>query len=81
LDLEFYMSRQLRIFIGHKMPKHSQLAQAIGNKIRSFGGNSIVIQNTLRRGTDLNEEIDRLLGETDMSILLYTGDDEDWSWC
>jgi TIR domain/CBS domain len=75
------------IFISHK---HSDrkiaetIAQFIKNK--SAGNARVHLSSSPdfegpRLGQPINSELRRALGESDLVILVYTDDREDWSWC
>lgn len=73
----------VRIFISHKMPTNSAAAKKIGDAIAAASGPEITVINAaqFRYGTDFRSKIKTELETTDIFILLYTGEDADWSYC
>jgi hypothetical protein len=73
----------LKIFISHKMPTDSIAAKTVGDLIAAASGPEITVINAaqFRYGTDFRSKIRSELETTDIFILLYTGDDADWSYC
>jgi len=75
------------VFISHK---HSdrQIAETIAQfvKNKSAGNARVHLSSSPdfegpRFGQPINSELTRALGESDLVILVYTDDREDWSWC
>jgi hypothetical protein len=73
----------ITIFVSHKMPKDSIAAQKIGNLIALYSGNKIkiLVAEDFKKGGRLDPEITKAIQSSDIFILLYTGEDEDWGYC
>lgn len=76
-------SKVLRIFISHKMPEYTRLAEEIGQKLTLFGGDRIKVTHAgmFPAGADFRSQIERELDDTDWLILLKTDRDGDWGFC
>src|SRR5262245_35289716 len=77
------MDNILRIFISHKMPTDTPLAEAIGKNLALYGGNQVRITHAgqFRYGEKWRDRIERELDEATWLIFLYTDPDEDWEFC
>jgi hypothetical protein len=77
------MADTLRIFISHKMPTDTPLAEAIGARLALFGGNQVILSHAgrFRRGDRWRQAIERELDAADWLIFLATGQNEDWGFC
>ena len=77
------MPETLRIFISHKMPTDTPLAQEIGSKLALYGGNQVKITHAgkFRHGEKWRERIQRELNDAHWLIFLSTDQDEDWGFC
>ncbi|MFN0124346.1 MAG: hypothetical protein ACKV2V_27925 [Blastocatellia bacterium] len=77
------MPEPLRIFISHKMPTDTPLAQEIGAKLALYAGNQIRVTHAgkFRYGENWRERIQEELEQAHILILLYTDPDEDWGFC
>ena len=77
------MEGPLRIFISHKMPTDTPLAQEIGSKLALYAGNQVKVAHagTFRYGDAWRQRIQEELDQTHWLILLYTDQDEDWGFC
>ena len=77
------MTDSLRIFISHKMPTDTLLAEEIGARLALFGGNRVFVSHAgrFRYGNRWREEIQRELDAADWLIFLATGQNEDWGFC
>ena len=77
------MTDSLRIFISHKMPTDTLLAEEIGARLALFGGNRVFVSHAgrFRYGNRWREEIQRALDAADWLIFLATGQNEDWGFC
>lgn len=74
---------ELRIFISHKMPTDTTLAEAIGSKLALYGGNQVKVTHAgqFRYGEEWRKKIQEELNKTNWLIFLYTNQDEDWGFC
>ena len=77
------MADVLRIFISHKMPTDTPLAEAIGKNLALYSGNQVKVTHAgqFRYGEQWRQRIEQELDEADWLILLYTDPDEDWGFC
>jgi len=77
------MPEALRIFISHKMPTDTPLAQEIGSKLALYGGNQVKVTHAgkFRHGEKWRERIQRELNDAQWLIFLSTDQDEDWGFC
>jgi hypothetical protein len=77
------MEDALRIFISHKMPTDSDLAQQIGSRLALYGGNQIKVTHAgkFRYGENWRSRIQQELDQAHWLIYLYTDPDEDWGFC
>ena len=73
----------LRIFISHKMPSDTALAQHIGSRLALYGGNQIKVTHAgkFRYGENWRPRIQKELDEAHWLIYMYTDQDEDWGFC
>jgi hypothetical protein len=76
-----------KLFISHKHSDHT-IARVIGQFVLDKGRGDVQIHLSSeasfdgpRFGPGLNEQLRRTLWETDALILVYTSDDQDWSYC
>jgi hypothetical protein len=74
---------ELTIFISHKMPKDSDAAMAIGQLLALYSGSKIkiVLAEDFQKGRQLTPEITAAIQSSDIFMLLYTGEDQDWGYC
>ncbi len=73
-------SKVLRIFISHKMPTDTKLAESIGKKLsRHVGKKELIVTHAgqFRYGENWREKIDEELKKADWLIFLFTDSDED----
>jgi hypothetical protein len=77
------MDNTLRIFISHKMPTDTSLAEDIGKHLSLYGGNQVKVTHAgrFRYGEQWRNRIEKELDEADWLIFLYTDPDEDWGFC
>ena len=77
------MEDALRIFISHKMPVDTDLAQQIGSRLALYGGNQIKVTHAgkFRYGENWRARIQQELDQAHWLIYLYTDPDEDWGFC
>ena len=77
------MTDALRVFISHKMPTDTPLAEAIGGNLALYAGNQLVVSHagTFRYGEKWREKIEEELDKADWLIFLATGQNEDWAFC
>ena len=77
------MEEALRIFISHKMPTDTALAQQIGSRMALYGGNQIKVTHAgkFRYGENWRARIQQELDEAHWLIYMYTDQDEDWGFC
>jgi hypothetical protein len=77
------MADVLRIFISHKMPSDTPLAEAIGKNLALYAGNQVIVTHAgqFRYGEKWRERIEKELDEAHWLIFLYTDPDEDWGFC
>ncbi|TBB38499.1 TIR domain-containing protein [Rhizobium ruizarguesonis] len=77
------MSRELHIFISHKMPKDSALSNELGAHLALYGGNSIKVLSAedFKAGTNIENNITNAISRANMFVLLYTGEEENWNYC
>jgi len=77
------MADVLRMFISHKMPTDTSLAQQIGSRLALYGGNQIRVKHAgqFRYGENWRELIQRELDDAHWLVYLYTDQDEDWGFC
>ena len=77
------MSNVLRIFISHKMPADTPVAQEISEKLGLFAGEGIKVVHAgqFPSGDTWRSSIERELDEAHWLILLHTDKDSDWNFC
>lgn len=77
------MPDTLRIFISHKMPADSSLAQEVSQKLGLFGADRIKVVHAgqFPSGDTWRSSIERELDEAHWLILLHTDRDSDWNFC
>ena len=77
------MESSLRIFISHKMPTDTGLAEEIGSRLALYGGSQVTIAHAgrFRYGDKWRERIEEELRAADWLIFLNTGQNEDWGFC
>jgi hypothetical protein len=77
------VANSLRIFISHKMPTDTAMAEEIGSKLALFGGNQVTVTHAgkFRYGDKWRERIEEELTNADWLIFLATGQNEDWGFC
>ena len=77
------MADSLRIFISHKMPTDTPMAEAIGSKLALYAGNQVSVTHAgrFRYGDKWRERIEEELNKADWLIFLATGQNEDWGFC
>jgi hypothetical protein len=75
------------LFISHKH-QDNQIASKVANFIRFSSQNRVRVYLSSdpayihpEYGRSLNDELRRALGESDALILIFTSDDQDWSYC
>jgi hypothetical protein len=73
----------LRIFISHKMPQDTPLAQEIGEKLGLYAGERIKVSHAgqFPSGAEFRNNIEKELDEAHWLILLHTNRDADWNFC
>lgn len=73
----------LRIFISHKMPTDTPLAQVIASKLALYAGNQVKVTHagSFRYGEAWRRRIQEELDQAHWLIFLYTAQDEDWGFC
>ena len=74
---------KLRVFISHKMPTDTPLAEEIAAKLRLYSGVQMVVTHAgqFRYGERWREQIQAELEAADWLIFLFTDPDEDWEFC
>jgi hypothetical protein len=77
------MAEDLHIFISHKMPTDTPIAEAIGSNLALYAGTHISITHAgkFRYGEKWREKIEQELDKADWLIFLATGQNEDWGFC
>src|SRR5215211_7814353 len=77
------MADVLRIFISHKMPTDTPLAQEVGSKLALYAGSQVKVTHAgqFRYGEKWRERIQEELGTAHWLIFLYTDQDKDWGFC
>jgi hypothetical protein len=75
--------RILNIFISHKMPIDSVLAQKIGAKLAKYSAGRIVVRfaEEYPYGDSWRDHIKEDINQSDMLIYLHTGEYDDWLFC
>jgi hypothetical protein len=75
--------RTLNIFISHKMPADTLLAQRIGLKLQKFGATRVKVRfaEQYPYGDKWREHIQEDINQSDMLIYLHTGEYDDWLFC
>ena len=73
----------LQIFISHKMPADTSLAEAIAGKLALYAGNQVRVVHAgrFRYGENWRLRIQEELTKSDWVIFLHTDQDEDWGFC
>jgi hypothetical protein len=74
---------ELRIFISHKMPTDTDIAEAIGSRLALYGGNQVIVTHAgqFRYGEQWRKKIQEELHRTHWLIFLYGSQDDDWGFC
>jgi hypothetical protein len=77
------MSNELKLFISHKMPSDTTLANDIGSKLALFSGERVKVSHAgkFRLGEKWRPKIEKELNTADWLIYLHTDPDEDWQFC
>jgi hypothetical protein len=77
------MAKELRIFISHRMPTDTAMAEKIGSRLALYAGNQVKVTHAgqFRYGEKWREKINEQLDTTDWLIFLFTEQDEDWGFC
>ncbi len=73
----------LEIFISHKMPTDTPLAEEIGSRLSLYAGNEVRVTHAgqFSYGVNWRKTIEDAINKTDWFILLCTNQDEDWAFC
>ncbi len=76
-----------QIFVSHKHADRA-IAQVVSNFIKKATGNQVGIHNSSnpdfegpRIGKSLNNELKTALAHSDVVLLVYTSEDQDWQYC
>jgi hypothetical protein len=77
------MPKELHIFISHKMPTDTKLAEMIGSQLALYGADQVKVKHAgrFRFGDNWRQEIQQELDWADWLIFLHTGQDADWGFC
>jgi hypothetical protein len=77
------MAKELRIFISHRMPTDTAIAEQIGSRLALYAGNQVKVTHAgqFRYGDKWRDKIKDELDTVDWLIFLYTDQDEDWGFC
>ena len=74
------------IFVSHRL-EDGEIAEMIGDALKDLSQDVelFVAQNSQHRnaefGKNLSDDVARILDETELVLLIYTNEDQDWSWC
>ena len=73
----------IQIFISHKMPTDTALAEQIAAKLALYAGNQVKVIHAgrFRYGDKWRQRIQEELSQSDWVIFLHTDQDEDWGFC
>jgi hypothetical protein len=71
------MAKELRIFISHRMPTDTAMAEKIGSRLALYAGNQVKVTHAgqFRYGEKWREKINEQLDTTDWLIFLFTEQD------
>ena len=77
------MPDELKIFISHKMPSDTTLANDIGSKLAVFAGQRVKVSHAgkFRVGEKWRPKLEQELDTANWLIYLHTDPDEDWQFC
>jgi hypothetical protein len=77
------MPETLKIFISHKMPSDTTLANDIGSKLAVFAGQRVKVSHAgkFRVGEKWRPKLEQELDTANWLIYLHTDPDEDWQFC
>jgi hypothetical protein len=77
------MAKELRVFISHRMPTDTAIAEQIGSRLALYAGNQVKVTHAgqFRYGDKWRNKIKDELDTVDWLIFLYTDQDEDWGFC
>jgi hypothetical protein len=77
------MPETLKIFISHKMPTDTTLANDIGSKLAEFAGQKVKVSHAgkFRIGEKWRPKLEEELNTANWLIYLHTDPDEDWQFC
>jgi hypothetical protein len=77
------MPNELKIFISHKMPSDTTLANDIGSRLALFSGERVKVSHAgkFRIGEKWRSKVEEELDTADWLIYLHTDPDEDWQFC
>jgi hypothetical protein len=72
----------IQLFLSHKH-KDQKAAEEIFSVLKKGGGNSldIFMSKNIEKGTKWHEEIENQLDKSDWFLMLFSGTNDDWSWC
>jgi len=73
----------LEIFISHKMPTDTPVAEEIGSRLSLYAGNEVRVTHAgqFPYGVNWRKLIEDAINKADWFILLCTNQDEDWAFC
>jgi TIR domain len=70
----------IQLFLSHKQ-KDYESAEQIRNVLSMLSdGLRVLLSENIAKGLDWQQEIQSQIIESDWFVLLFTGDDDDWSW-
>jgi hypothetical protein len=72
----------IQLFLSHKA-KDQGAAEEIFSVLKRAGGRmlEIFMCENIETGDNWQDEIEKQLHESDWFLLLFTGNNDDWSWC
>jgi hypothetical protein len=73
----------LKVFVSHKMPTDTALAEAIANRLRkhSAGKVNAVHAGMFRSGEKWRDRVETEIRTSDWLIFIHTDPDDDWQFC
>jgi hypothetical protein len=74
--------KYIQVFLSHKQ-KDYKAAEQIREvlRINSAGRINVFLSENIAKGDDWQDEIEKELHRSDWFLLLFAGQDDDWSWC
>jgi hypothetical protein len=74
--------KYIQVFLSHKQ-KDYKAAEQIREvlRINSAGRIHVFLSENIAKGDDWQDEIEKELHRSDWFLLLFAGQDDDWSWC